>query len=1145
MVRFCKIMLIPAAVCLLIIALLGFATPRLLTLAPVRDRITAFLGAALGGHCQVKTASLAWLPSPHLDLEAVRVSNDMMAVDIPEASARYHLWGSPPGRPPFEVTLQSPALCIKTLGKKPARKKPAGPERKQALPGMAITVRNGRIVLPSDGFLSGLAGQDPPLEIAALDATVAVDPAAVDIRGACRLPFIERLTAAVRLENRDTEAGGRSGKFWTLDIQGEGIDLTAAREKVLSVFANHRVAGLVCGIVRGGRAKSGGFAFQGYTADFKKLSRMRITALAENAVVQVPGVDLDLVDASGPITIENAVLTGANLSATLGNSFGRNGALRLGLLGEDRAFHLDLDIDADIAELPDLLKNHILKNNPAVVDELGRIDDAGGRARARLSIGDTLRQPAVRVLVSESNSRLVYRRLQHPVSIKKGTLEFYPGAFSWSQVNAALGPHVIHHTDGTVSWQDGLRLEVKKADADIQTEALYRELLTWPAVQEHLPAMVRSIRGLVRVRSAGFMGTIARPADWKYEAGFAGDELDIDTPYLPGPARLTDLSAQVGDRRIRVSRANIGLANQRWLVSMDLKHDSWQQFNGDLAMQGNVEAQLAQWIKHKNWLPPQFFPRTPCRFSRLTIALDKTGIALAADMVTPVSRRMEIKTGLDLEYKNKTLTIRKLSVTRPEESATLWAVFEQAPAPSVDIGFAGNLRQDTVSMVLEENKLLSGNITGDFQLKYVFNRPETSYWKGESRIQGFAVHAGDQRVAVNRAELIGHDAFVEIKNASLSLNEETVTADGLVSLSGNGFTTDLAVGSPFLSTGNLLRLYRAFTEKYAGGEPSPGNPAPGAATGSTASSGPTIAGSIAFDLAQFEVTPENPENSLGGRPLVWDALRGKIALLPDGKASVAVTEGTICGVSTTGVLKKPPDPLLINISAGRPAPRDIRELLACMGLEQKYVTGQCTLDARLTGLPGKWENGHVTVSAENGVLHQMPALSKIFTLINVTDLFSKSKIRNIFAEGYPYSHMKLTGDISGDRCHIREAFILGDGLDFFIKGSIGLSDNSLDLIVYAKPFKSIDSVVTTIPLVGKDLGGGEKGLVLIPIRLTGTIGKPAVAFHKGGPLENDKQYLRNLIKQTISLPSKMVDRFTPGKSLRKWLRSPSSGSKER
>ena len=139
---------------------------------------------------------------------------------------------------------------------------------------------------------------------------------------------------------------------WTLDLNGKDLDLTAIRHKILTLWHDNKVAKIVCGIVLEGKAASAAYRFSGKTADFKNLDAMIIEADALEAAIHVPGAELDLTRASGPILIKDSNLTGHNLSAQMGKSFGSNAELLLDLSKRTKAFTLDIDIDADVKALP-------------------------------------------------------------------------------------------------------------------------------------------------------------------------------------------------------------------------------------------------------------------------------------------------------------------------------------------------------------------------------------------------------------------------------------------------------------------------------------------------------------------------------------------------------------------------------------------------------------------------------------------------------------------------------------------------------------------------------------------------------------------------------------------------------------------------
>lgn len=1121
--RIQKRLVLLVAVTALSAAVLLVLFPYILTLGPGRNLLEAKLQTISGGHVKAERLAWDWLPGPRLVIERLTMSNNRIAAALSGTLVEIHPLSLLSGAAWVEVTLQSPDIQIKTLQSQAAADKGGSPPRNRmvAFP-LELAVRNGHIRLPHDGFLKKLTGHGPLPEIAKLDADVFISSSAVTIHSVARLPFIEKLAADVRFEVQGTHTGDGPDMFWEIDMHGESIDLTDARETVSRLFGGHETACLVCGIVRGGRLKSGGFSFKGHTADFKKLERMRIVAEPVNAILRVPGVDLNLADVKGLVKIENGVLTGQRLSARIGTSYGSNCALKLGLLDRHDLFNLHMDLDADVSELPGVLKENILKENAAAIAELDRIKHAEGRARARLHIGDSSRSMRVEIAVKESDARIAYTRLQDPVGFRKGILVFQPDRFVWRDAAADVGPSVILHSSGSLGWKDDLLLEVASFKGRLQSGAVLKQLVVWPEIRNKIDILVRSLKGPVAVENANFSGDVGKMESWEYTASLGIEKLDIDTPFFLDGIRNVRGTVDIGTRLLRIPEGVFYFGGHRFVCKADVSHDGWDHFQGRFELRGTVDHRLAGLIKEKNWIPPQYFPKTPFLFNPLAATFDPSKRELDVNLKTPGDVEKAIQTHVVIETGDRMPGLKTLTITTPEERAILWAFKEAGAEPHLNAGFKGSLKRKSVDLILEENKLLSGDIHGDFEVKYNYRTPASSFFKGELGIQGFAMHAGSSQVAVHHAELIGRGANVNIKNASLSLNDEKLTGKGRVGISRNGISPDVSIYSERLSTDNLLRIYHAFNDQEKDDGASSGKKQAGA-SGFDAKRKFVITGKVAFECEQFVYTPGETEKGRDKQPFVWDGLGGEVRLAPEGRMSLRIDKGEMCGISTTGILRQPPEPHFIKIRTVGAGTRDLGSFFSCIGSEKEYLSGAFTLDAEIAGQPGKWDKGHAVLKADTGKVEEMTLLSKIFTLINITELFSVSKIRNFFENGYPYSRAGLSGTISDNRLHIAEAYILGEGLDFFVKGSVGLDDRTLDTMVYAKPFRTIDSIVRRIPLVGKELDGGGDGLFLVPFQVRGKIGDPEVSIYKGRFLADEKTYLLSLIKKTIALPSIVVD----------------------
>ncbi len=237
---------------------------------------------------------------------------------------------------------------------------------------------------------------------------------------------------------------------WTLDLTGNDLDITTIRQKILTLWGDNKVAKIVSNIVLEGKAASAAYRFSGQTSDFKNLDAMIIEADALEAAIHVPGAELDLTRAKGPILIKDSILTGHNLSAQMGNSFGSNAELFLDLANGTNAFSLSIDIDADLQALPPVLEQ--LVDHKGFLQELSKFKEVSGRASGTLHLGDTLDKIITRVDVKDMQLKAKYDRLPETVFIDKGTLYVGPKEVSWQKVKGRTGLQEIINTSGNVSW---------------------------------------------------------------------------------------------------------------------------------------------------------------------------------------------------------------------------------------------------------------------------------------------------------------------------------------------------------------------------------------------------------------------------------------------------------------------------------------------------------------------------------------------------------------------------------------------------------------------------------------------------------------------------------------------------------------------
>ena len=987
-----------------------------------------------------------------------------------------------------------------------------------------------------------------------------------------------RLTLSGVVERR--QAALTDEAFWIIDLKAKEIDLSGVREKVLALFGRHEVADLVCSIVLGGKAKAAAYFFEGTVSRFRELKAMTITADVDEAPVHVPNVDLNLKKASGQIEIKNGILTGQNLSAGLGDSLGTNGSLALGLVGENKVFKLDMDLDADLSKLPALL--HRLVDHQGFRNELAKFSNVQGKTSGRLILGDRLKDISVRVEVSSIDGTADYERIIWPIRIKKGQLQVLPDEVNWSNIQGVIGPNSIHETEGSVKWEDDVILDIRRLNASLGSGPLFAELKRYPVLQEVLSKVLLSIDGPLEVTDARLKGPVMNPRKWEYSITADTKGLDFHSPLLPGPSHIEQASAQVDQENVRISSCRMRLSDQQMSLNGYLKHKNWQDWQGRLDLSGTASESISQWVKAKDWIPALYFPGTPCTLNHLKIAWDPKKTDVKGEIISDIENKKTIKVKLDLSSSPKELSIKDLTITTPAEKASLSLNLLQAPrkvmirpppgsqqpfsgfkAQSVEntpfgaispqlkpckspsavrecerlprenllLNWEGCLKGNTLDKILEKNKILSGHIRGSCNLSCFLEDPSSARLKGPIEASGLNWHWGvAEPIAVKYADLQGHNSWTDIEGLSLEIKGESVMSKGRASFSRHNIDLDLDLKSDSFSWENLSGFIDTYKEKHPSPDPAPTPKSPNHQITKSPNSPLSLTGRINFELDSFKYTSIKetaiPDKDHKVTDYVWQPLTGQVKLLPQGKTAISVSSGTICGLNTTGTWRSGPGPDLTNLVISTDHEKKVlfQDLLSCLGHDQDILEGPFVFNANIEGTPGNWQRGSVELRSSNGIIRRMTLLSKIFSVLNVIDLFSKNGLPDLLTEGFPFSQMDIKGIIKDNNLIIDHAIIKGKGLNLFGRGKIDLDDMDADMIVLVAPLKTIDTIVSKVPLLGKAIGGKNATIVTFPVKIKGQIKDPEVTVLSPDAVGGA---MIDLVKNTLMLPFRILSPIFP------------------
>ncbi|HSH13025.1 MAG TPA: hypothetical protein VLA15_04725, partial [Desulfurivibrionaceae bacterium] len=387
---------------------------------------------------------------------------------------------------------------------------------------------------------------------------------------------------------------------WLVDLSGQNLDLSAIRQTVLALFGDHHVAQLVCDIVKGGTANQASYYFQGPLTDFQHLEKMRIQVAVDRADVHPPGTHLKLREVGGPIEIRDGYLSGHELRARLGNSVGSNCSLYLDLLQRKNEFRLDLEIEADLADLPQVLLDEV--KHQVFHDEVRRFRDCRGRAHGRLNIGETLDNPQVTVLVDRMEGSGQYDRVSWPFNIGQGTLAVYPDRLIWRDVKGSWGTQQIHDSTGEVEWHGPATIKQSSLNATLDLAPLLNELSGTPAIAATIGKALTGAKGIVELKDAAFSGSLEKPESWRYSCSLNSEGSRWISPLLPQPFWAENLRATIDQERIELAETRLRFLEQPLTVQGNFLHNRLEEWRGWASFSGTVEEKLADLIRGKGWI---------------------------------------------------------------------------------------------------------------------------------------------------------------------------------------------------------------------------------------------------------------------------------------------------------------------------------------------------------------------------------------------------------------------------------------------------------------------------------------------------------------------------------------------------------------
>ena len=155
---------------------------------------------------------------------------------------------------------------------------------------------------------------------------------------------------------------------------------------------------------------------------------------------------------------------------------------------------------------------------------------------------------------------------------------------------------------------------------------------------------------------------------------------------------------------------------------------------------------------------------------------------------------------------------------------------------------------------------------------------------------------------------------------------------------------------------------------------------------------------------------------------------------------------------------------------------------------------------------------------KNGVLREFHTLAKVFSLLNISQLFS-GNLPDINKEGMPFSLLESSYKIGDGKISTKDLTVTSESMNLSAVGSHNLVSDNLDITLGVMPLRTMDKILTAVPVAGWVLTGKNKALLTAYFKVKGKAENPKVSAI---PIESVSETIFGLFNRIVGLPVKLI-----------------------
>ena len=198
------------------------------------------------------------------------------------------------------------------------------------------------------------------------------------------------------------------------------------------------------------------------------------------------------------------------------------------------------------------------------------------------------------------------------------------------------------------------------------------------------------------------------------------------------------------------------------------------------------------------------------------------------------------------------------------------------------------------------------------------------------------------------------------------------------------------------------------------------------------------------------------------------------------------------------------------------------EILQMLTIKRE-VRGQTSVQASLTASGDtiqslrKTVNGSMQFKVERGVLKRLKTLSKVISILNVSQLLTFS-LPDMARDGMPFTQITATVGVKDGVFSTQDFFIDSKVMDISSVGSVDIAHETINMLIGVRPLQTVDKVVSRIPVFGWILSGGSGSLITTYFEAKGSWDNPEVTAI---PVKSMARGTLDIFRRAFELPVRL------------------------